>query len=93
MIASRLRIEPRSGGIPLAPGVSPGFTRTRPKSAGGAKDSANLPPLTGLFTQSNPTPGLRPGLEEFRRSAAQFGCGFRRVFSFKSCRGNLYGTN
>src|SRR5215475_11430091 len=36
--AKRILIEPRSGGIPLAPGASPGLTRKNASSAVGAKD-------------------------------------------------------
>ena len=74
--AKRIQIEPRSGGILLAPGVSPGFgvtLRHQPRR-GGSRD--DLPPLRGLDSKTTPTPGSRPGLAECRRSAAQFGRGF-----------------
>ena len=73
---SRIRIEPRSGGILLAPGASPGFSvtsRHQPRRGGSRND---LPPLWGLNSKTTPTPGSRPGLAECRRFAAQFGCGY-----------------
>ena len=76
LCAELIQIEPRSGGILLAPGASPGFSvtsRHQPRRGGSRND---LPPLWGLNSKTTPTPGSRPGLAECRRFAAQFGCGY-----------------
>src|SRR5262245_8946875 len=81
--AKRIRIEPRSGDIPLAQGVSPGFDGTRlcERRRRDRFSTSFAPP--GLDFNTTLTPRLRTGLEECRRSAAQYGCAFSAIFLFK----------
>jgi hypothetical protein len=76
--AKRIRTEPRRGGSLLAPGVSPGFSVVSVYQPRRGDSREDLPPLRGLIPKTTITPGLRPGLADCRRSAARFGCGFRR---------------
>src|SRR5215475_10413084 len=63
--AKRILIEPRSGGIPLAPGASPGLTRKNASSAVGAKDPLVCGPAGARIRKRHLPRAERPGVQEY----------------------------